>query len=268
MQGTVLNQHRSHGAAPFIKPCLNDGAFGGAVRISLELFHIGNQKDGLQKLLDAGFFHGGNRNTRCVAAPFLRDEFVFGQLLHHHLGVSTRFIHFIDGNNDGNFGRLGVVDRFYGLRHNTVIRRDNQHGNIRHLRTACAHGGECFVAGGVQKCNVAFADFNLIGTDVLRNAARLGGSNVGVADSIQQGCFAVIHVTHNHYDRSTRNQIVIFVFTVVDNAVFNGDDNFFLHFSVELHCYKRSSIKINYVVYRCKHTHPHQFFNNFGHRCL
>ena len=38
-----------------------------------------------------------------------------------------------------------------GLRHDAVVRGDDEHGDIRHLRAAGAHGGEGRVAGVSMK---------------------------------------------------------------------------------------------------------------------
>ena len=44
--------------------------------------------------------------------------------------IGFRLIHLVDGYNDRNTRRLGMVDRFNGLRHDAVVRRDNQNRDI------------------------------------------------------------------------------------------------------------------------------------------
>ena len=49
---------------------------------------------------------------------------------HDAVGICAGLIHLIDGYNDGNSGRLGVVDGLDGLRHNAVVSRDDENGDI------------------------------------------------------------------------------------------------------------------------------------------
>ena len=44
-----------------------------------------------------------------------------------------------------------MVDRFYSLRHDTVIVSNDQDGNIRQLSASGTHSGECFMARGIQE---------------------------------------------------------------------------------------------------------------------
>ena len=60
-------------------------------------------------------------------------------------------------------------------------------------------------ARGIQEYNLLALVVYLISTDVLGNTAGLAGSNVGFADSVQQGGFTMVNVAHNGNNRRTRN---------------------------------------------------------------
>ena len=45
-----------------------------------------------------------------VAAPGLGDEVVLGELLHDPVGVGVLAVDLVDGDDDRDLGRLGVVD--------------------------------------------------------------------------------------------------------------------------------------------------------------
>ena len=65
-------------------------------------------------------------------------------------------------------------DRLLRLRHDAVVGGDDEHGDVRHLRAAGAHGGEGLVARGVEEGDLAAGVDGLIGADVLGDPAGLG----------------------------------------------------------------------------------------------
>ena len=73
-------------------------------------------------------------------------------------------------DNDGAARGACVRQRLARLRHHAVIRRHDQHGEVRHGGTAGAHGAEGGVAGGVQEGEgrAAVWEGHLEGADVLR----------------------------------------------------------------------------------------------------
>ena len=74
----------------------------------------------------------------------------------------------------GTFGRLRVVDRLPRLRHDAVVGRDDEHDDVGDLGAAGAHQRERFVAGRVEEDHAAaVADVDVVGADVLRDAAGL-----------------------------------------------------------------------------------------------
>ena len=205
MQSTALYQYGSNRAAAFIQLCLDDGAVSRQIRVSLQLLHFSNQQNHFQQVADAGLLMCGNRYHDGVAAPILRNELMLCQLLFNVIRICARTVDFIDSYNDRYLCSLSMVDSLDGLRHYTVICCYNQNCNVGYLCAAGTHSCESLMARGIQEYNLLALVVYLISTDVLGNTAGLAGSNVGFADSVQQGGFTMVNVAHNGNNRRTRN---------------------------------------------------------------
>ena len=155
-----------------------------------------------------------------------------------------------------------MVDRLNGLRHDAVVSCNNQDGNIGDVRSTGTHGGERLMSRSIQEGNQLAVDVDLICTDVLGNAARLGGGDVGVADCVEDGGLAVVDVTHNNNDRWALYLLFILVLAVVKQTVLDGDDNFFFYLSTDFHCNQRSGIVVDDVGYRLHLAEHHQALYN------
>ena len=268
MQRTVLHEDGRNRAAALIEARLNDGALCGTVRVRLELLHFRNEQNHFKEIIDTHFGVCGNRDARHVAAPLFRHELVFGELLLDEIRVCGRFIHFVDGNDDGNARCLSVVDGFYRLRHDAVIGCDDQHGDIRNHSASCTHGGEGGVTRRIKERNVLAVDIDAVCADVLRDAAGFARGNVCVADGVQNGGLAVVNVAHDNDDRCARHKVCIVVFAVVNDAVFDGDDDLFFNLCVELIGNEYGGIKIDGVVDGSENAVCHELLDDFGARCL
>ena len=205
MQSTALYQYGSNRAAAFIQLCFDDGAVSRQIRVSLQLLHFSNQQNHFQQVADAGLLMCGNRYHDGVAAPILRNELMLCQLLFNVIRICARTVDFIDSYNDRYLCSLSMVDSLDGLRHYTVICCYNQNCNVGYLCAAGTHSCESLMARGIQEYNLLALVVYLISTDVLGNTAGLAGSNVGFADSVQQGGFTMVNVAHNGNNRRTRN---------------------------------------------------------------
>ena len=73
---------------------------------------------------------------------------------------------------------------FDGLRHDSIVGRDNQDDDICCLGTTGPHGGEGFLARGVEEDDFAPRGVHCIGADVLRDATGFALRDIGGADSI------------------------------------------------------------------------------------
>ena len=76
-----------------------------------------------------------------------------------------------------------MIDRLDRLRHDAVVGRDDEHDDVRHLGAAGAHRREGFVARRIDERDlVAVRRRDLIGADVLRDAAGLAGHDVRLSE--------------------------------------------------------------------------------------
>ncbi len=136
------------------------------------------------------------------------------------------FIDFVDGDNDGNVGGFGVVDGFLGLRHDAIVRSDDQHHDVGNFCSACTHAGERFVAGSVNENHSTIVDLNFVSANVLGDAASFARGNIFGANGVQQTGLAVVDVAHYGDDRRTRLEIFLGLFLgdFEHHFVFERDD--------------------------------------------
>ena len=264
MERTVLDQQRRDRAAALVKARLDHSAGGGAVGVGLELGDLGGQRDHLEQVVDAHAGLGGDGADNGVAAPVLGHKAVFGQLLLDALGVGVGLIHLVDGDDDGNLGGLGVVDRLDGLRLDAVLRRNDEDGDIRDHRTAGAHGGERLMARGIEEGDGLALDLHLIGADVLGDAARLAGGNVGVADIVEQARLAVVDVTHDDDDRRAGLELVGAVLVIVDELFLDRHDNLLFNLAAELLGDKGRGVEVDHLGKGGHHAVFHQALDDLG----
>ncbi len=94
-----------------------------------------------------------------------------------------------------------MVNRFPGLWHHAIIGGDNQNHDVGRLGAACAHGGECLVAGSIEEGNHAAVGLDVVSANMLGNATGFSHRHLGAANEVQQRGFAVVDVTHdgNHW---------------------------------------------------------------------
>ena len=119
-------------------------------------------------------------------------------------------------HDDRHAGRLGVADRLFGLRHDAVVGRHDQHGDIGHVGAAGPHFGEGLVARRIDEGDLAAVLLDLIGADVLRDAAAFAADHVDADDPVQQRRLAVIDVAEERDHRRARAKLLGLVFLPVD----------------------------------------------------
>ena len=205
-QRAALDKDGRHGSAAAIEPRLDDGAFRAALGIGDEVEQFGLQRDRLEQLVEVDLLGRRNLDRERVAAERLDLHVVLQELLHHALGIGFGLVDLVDGDDDRRLGRLGVADRLDRLRHDAVVGRHDQYDDVGDLRAARAHRGEGRVAGRVDEgdCLAAGRD-DLVGADVLGDAAGLARHDIGVADRVEQRRLAVIDMAHDGDDRRARN---------------------------------------------------------------
>ena len=156
-----------------------------------------------------------------VATPIVGRESFFLQLLTRLHRVRVRVIALVDGDKDRDFRGLGVVQGLDGLRHDAVVRRNDEDDEISDVRTTGAHGTERGVTGRVEERDLLdvflplrMRKGNRVSADVLRDAARFAIGDIGFADDIEQGSFAVVNMTHDGDDGRTRLESFRFVLNI------------------------------------------------------
>ena len=122
----------------------------------------------------------------CFSAVFFRQHAFGDQLLLDAVGICLGLIDFVDGHDDRHLAGLGVSDCLLGLRHHSVVGRNDEHYDIGNLCAARAHCRERLMTGSIEEGDNALGCLDMISADVLRDAAGLAAGNTGAADSIEQ----------------------------------------------------------------------------------
>ena len=183
---------------PRIELGLDHHALGITVGVGLELEDLGLELKDLDQLVEIGALGGADLDVQHVAAVLLEHHVVIEQGLLDALGIGIGPVDLVDRDHDRHPGRLGVIDRFDGLRHHAVVGGDHEDHDVGHLGAAGAHLGEGGVAGRVDEGHrPAGADVHLIGADMLRDAAGLVGRDIGAAQRVQERGLAVVDVAHD-----------------------------------------------------------------------
>ena len=214
-QRAALHQHGRDRAAAAIEPRLDHRALGVAVGIGDEVEKFGLQSDRFEQLVEVRLLGRGDFDGERFAAEGFDLNVVLQQFLHHALRIGVRLVDLVDRDDDRRVGRLGVADRLDRLRHHAVVGGHHQHDDVGHLGAARAHRGEGVVAGRVDEGDLGAAGGgDLIGADMLGDAARFAGHHVGVADGVEQRRLAVVDVAHDGDDRRPRDRRALLVGTV------------------------------------------------------
>ena len=109
-----------------------------------------------------------------------------------------------------------MVHRFDGLRHEAVIRGDDEHDDIGDVCSAGAHCGERLVSGSVNEGDCLAVEVDDRRADVLGDSAGFTARDVGLADAVLQRSLAVVDMSHEGDDRTARNNVlrIVLVFKI------------------------------------------------------
>ena len=211
-EGAVLHEDGGDGAAAAVELGFDDGADSGTVGRSLLLVGVGDVEDHLLETVEIDALLGRDLDELSVAAHADGLDAARGKLHDHTAGIGLRLIDLVDGDDDGNLGGLGVIDGFEGLGHDAVVGGHDHDDDVGDLGAACTHAGEGLVAGGIEEDDLAaegrrvfLGDADLVGTDVLGDAAGFASGDVGGADGVEQRGLAVIDVAHDGDDGRTHD---------------------------------------------------------------
>ena len=106
-----------------------------------------------------------------------------------------------------------MVDGLNRLGHDAVIGCDHEDRDVGDLSTTGTHGRKGLVAGGIDEGDraggaVLSLDRDLVGADVLGDAAVLGVDDVGVTDRVEQFGLTVVDVAHDGDDRRAGHHVL------------------------------------------------------------
>ncbi len=215
----ALNKQRAHWAPTLVELRFHDHTLTRAFRVCFQFKNFRLKHDGLFQLVQTCFGVGRNFNRLDVATHVFYEDFVLEKLVLHTLRFGRRFVALVDSDNDRHLARFGVIDRFNGLRHHTIVGRDHKDHNVCCLRTTSPHGGKGFMAWRVKESDlVTRSDVHLIGTNVLGDATGFTCDDICLAKRIKQGCLTMVNVTHHSDNRCTR--LFHFIRVVISHQTF------------------------------------------------
>ena len=203
-QRSLLDQHGRNRPLRLVESGLNNRPLCHLMRVGTQFQYFSLQQNHLQQIIQPKLLLGGNLHKDGVTAPLFGDQLQFGELLLNAIRICVLQIDLVNRNNNGDIRSLGMGNGFPCLWHHAIIGRHHQDHDIGNLSTACTHGGEGFVAWGIQEDNSAFVRLNFIGADMLCNAASFGGLDICLPDGVEQRRLAVVNMAHNRYNRCTR----------------------------------------------------------------
>ena len=151
LQATAMDEERDHGPAARVEPRLDHEPGGVRVRVGAQLLDLRQRDERLEQVVEVLLRLGGDVDELGVAAPVGRGESLLGELAANAVRVGALLVDLVHGHHHRHLGGLGVVDRLDGLRHHAVVGGHDDHGDVRDLRAAGAHGGEGLVARGVEE---------------------------------------------------------------------------------------------------------------------
>ncbi len=204
----AMHEHRRDRPATDVEPRLDDDPRGLGVRVRAQVeLGVRDEQDLLEQVVEVLLLLRGDGGELRRPAPVLRLQPLRRELALHAVDVRVGDVHLVHGDDDRHLGGAGMGDRLLRLRHDAVVRSDDEHGDVRHLGAAGAHGGERLMAGRVEERDPTPVDLGLVRADVLRDPARLGLDDRGLADRVEQRRLAVIDVAHDRDDRRARRKI-------------------------------------------------------------
>ncbi|MNC13779.1 hypothetical protein D3C75_615350 [compost metagenome] len=170
-QRTVLNEYTSNWSTGFIKLSFYNSTACPFVRVRFVLINFSYEQDHFQQFFQVNTLFRREVNEDGISTPLFRNKFITCKLLLHLIRICTRFVDFINSDNNRKSSSLSVCNSFNGLRHNTVISSNYDNCHIRNLCTTSTHSSKCFVTRCIKERDFLLIDFDLISTDVLSDSA-------------------------------------------------------------------------------------------------
>ena len=210
-ESAALDDHRGERPTAKIDFGLDNDTAGLGLRVGLELKHICLEQDHLEEIIDSGAFDRRDWHGHRFPTPVFGRNVTLLHLRLDLLDVGALHVHLIDGDQERDLGVLRVFQRLVRLRHEAVIGRDHEHGDIGDIGSTGAHFRKRRVTRSVEESDLPIVKLDLVGTDVLRDSSRFTGGHVSFSDSIEQGRFTMVDVPENTDHGRTRHQKLGFV---------------------------------------------------------
>ena len=118
---------------------LDDGGARRCFGVGFELKNFGLKGHGLQKTVDAETGFGRDLHAFGIATPFDRHETDVLKLGFDPHDVGGWQVTFVDRHHDGDVGGLGVSQGFLCLRHDAVVRSNNENDDVGDIGAAGTH---------------------------------------------------------------------------------------------------------------------------------
>ncbi len=128
-----------HGALAGVHGGLDDGGAGRGARIGLEFQHFGLEGHGFEQVVDAEAGLGGDFHALDLTTPIHRREADVLKLALHPHDIGGGQVALVDGDHELDAGGLGMAERLLRLRHDAVVRSDDQHDDVGDIGTTGAH---------------------------------------------------------------------------------------------------------------------------------
>src|SRR5918994_211087 len=211
-EGAAVDQHGDDRAAARVELGLDHHARRLDVRIGPELLDLGQQQDRLQQVVEVRPRLRGDVDEHGLAAPLLGLEAELRHLRADAVGLRALLVDLVDRDEDRHLGGFRVVDRLARLRLHAVVGRHHDDRDVGDLRAAGAHRRERLMARRVEEGDdLVVGRVDLVGADVLRDAAGLAGGHLGLADGVEQRRLAVVDVAHDGHDGGARLEVLVVV---------------------------------------------------------
>src|SRR5918994_1748601 len=162
--------------------------------------------------VELGLDHHARRLDVRIGPELLGLEAELRHLRADAVGLRALLVDLVDRDEDRHLGGLRVVDRLARLRLHAVVGRHHDDRDVGDLRAAGAHRRERLMARRVEEGgDLVVGRVDLVGADVLRDAAGLAGGHLGLADGVEQRRLAVVDMAHDGHDGGARLEVLVVV---------------------------------------------------------
>ena len=214
-QGSALNHNLGDHASVRSLFAFQANSHGRTLRIGFVVVHFRNRQNRLKQFVHAFASDGARRHHFDVATPSTRSQSKLGHLGHDPIDVRTRQIALVGSHNDRHSCGFRMRNRFFGLRHDTVVGCNNEDSNVGNISSAGSHFRERLVAWRIDKGDRAAIFLDLIGSDLLRDSTRFARHNLGSDQIIEQRSLAVVNVSKERDDWGSSDQIFKTIFDII-----------------------------------------------------